>query len=102
MLVRAFSGAIIMGVQSIKICERKALELSCDGIAHGTEWRTAWFDCGSDLGNFALATAAGWSERRDAEQAWLCPQCARKNALESGYSGARTHADEVAAEKEAA
>jgi hypothetical protein len=95
-------GVIIMGVQSIKICERKALELSCDDIAHGTEWRAAWFDCGSDLGNFALATAAGWSERRNAEQAWLCPQCARKNALESGYSGARTHADEVAAGKEAA
>jgi hypothetical protein len=89
-----------MGVHSIKICERKALELSCDGSAHGTKWRTAWFDCGSDLRNIALATAAGWSERGDAT--WLCPQCARKNALESGYSGARTHADEVASEKEAA
>ena len=98
MLVGVFCGVIIMGVQSIKICERKALKLSCDDIAHGTKWRTAWFDCGSDLGNFALA----WSERPDAVQAWLCPQCARKNAQESGYSGARTHADEVAAEKEAA
>jgi hypothetical protein len=111
MLVGVFCGVIIMGVQSIKICERKALKLSCDDIAHGTKWRTAWFDCGSDLGNFALASAAGWSERPDAAgwserpdavQAWLCPQCARKNAQESGYSSARTHADEVAAEKEAA
>jgi hypothetical protein len=92
----------IMGVRSIKICGRKALELSCDDIAHGTEWRTAWFDCGSDLGNFALASAAGWSERPDAVQAWLCPQCARKSVLKSSYSDGRTHADEVAAEKEAA
>jgi hypothetical protein len=83
-----------MGVRSIKICERNALELSCDGVAHATQWRNAWFDCGTDLGNFALATAAGWSEWR-AEQAWLCPQCARKNALESAYFDARTYIDEL-------
>ena len=83
----------IIGVRSIKICERNALELSCDGVAHGTLWRRAWFDSGTDFGNFALATAAGWSEWC-AEQAWLCPQCARKNALGSAYSGARTHIDE--------
>ena|SRR6516165_4408134 len=71
-----------MGVRSIKICERTALELSCDGVSHETHWRSAWFDSGTDLGNFALATAAGWSEGR-AEQAWLCPQCARKNALDT-------------------
>jgi hypothetical protein len=78
----------IMGVRSIEICKRKALELSCDGVAHRTKWRTSWFDCGSDFGNFALATAAGW-ELRDAEQAWLCPQCARNNALQSEYSDGR-------------
>ena len=89
----------IMGVRSIKICERNALELSCDGVAHGTQWRSAWFDSGTDFGNFALATAAGWSEWR-AKQAWLCPQCARKNALESAYSNARTHIDEFVAEEE--
>jgi hypothetical protein len=72
----------IMGARSIKICERKALELSCDGAAHGTRWRNAWFDSGTDFGNFALATAAGWSEWR-AKQAWLCPQCARKKALDT-------------------
>src|SRR6516225_1330385 len=83
-----------MGVRSIKICERTALELSCDGVSHETHWRSAWFDSGTDLGNFALATAAGWSERR-AEHAWLCPQCARKNALESAYFDARTHIDEL-------
>jgi len=67
----------IMGVRSIKICERHALELSCDGVAHATQWRSAWFDSGTDSGNFALATAVGWSEWR-AEQAWLCPQCAQR------------------------
>jgi hypothetical protein len=81
-----------MGVRSIQICERNALELSCDGVAHGTERRTAWFDCGSNFNNFELATAAGWSERRDAGEAWLCPQCARKNA----------HTDELFAEEGAA
>jgi hypothetical protein len=92
-----------MGLKSFKIGRREGLEFACDGIAHCGEPPKAWFDCGSDLGNLALAiTGAGWSERRDAEQAWLCPQCARKNALESGYSGARNHADEIAAEKEAA
>jgi hypothetical protein len=91
----------IMGARSIKICKREALELSCDGVAHGALWRTAWFDCGTDFGNFALATAAGWSEWH-AEQAWLCPQCARKNSLESDYFDARTGIDEFVAEEEAA
>jgi hypothetical protein len=90
-----------MGVRSINISKRKALELSCDGVSHGTHWRTAWFDCGTDVGNFVLATAAGWSEWR-AERAWLCPQCARKNAPESDYSEARAHIDEFVAEEEAA
>jgi hypothetical protein len=92
----------VLGVRSIKIGKRKALELSCDGVEHRTQWRTAWFDCGSDLGNFALASAAGWSERRNAEQAWLCPRCASKNALESAYSDARTDIDEFVADEEAA
>ena len=91
----------IMGVRSIKICKREALELSCDGVAHGALWRTAWFDCGTDVGNFALATAAGWLEWR-AEQAWLCPQCARKNSLESDYFDARTDINEFVAEEAAA
>jgi hypothetical protein len=92
----------IMGVRSIEICKRKALELWCDGAAHGPEWRTAWFDCGSDFGNFAVATAPGWSELSGAEQVWLCPQCARKNALQSDHSHARIHIDEFVAEEEAA
>jgi hypothetical protein len=39
------------------------------------------FDCGSGLGNLALAIAAGWIERRSPKPMWLCPQCAQKNTL---------------------
>jgi hypothetical protein len=66
-----------VGLKSVKIGEREALELVCDGVAYRGEQPAAWFDCGSDLGNLALAMAAGW-ERRKVNGMWLCPRCANK------------------------
>ena len=80
-----------MGLKSVKIGEREALELACDGVTHRGERPTAWFDCGSDFGNLSLAIAAGWIARRNAKGIWLCPRCAHKN--EQG--GGRDHADKA-------
>ena len=63
-----------MGLKTIKIGAREAVELACDSVVHRGEPPTAWFDCGSDLGNLALARAAGW-QRRKANGMWLCPRC---------------------------
>ena len=90
-----------MGLRTIKIGAREAVEIACDNAAHRGEQRTAWFDCGSDLNNFELATAAGWSERRDAREAWLCPQCARKNALENDHIDDRVHTSGLVVEEAA-
>jgi hypothetical protein len=73
-----------VGLKSVKIGERAALELTCDGIAHRSERPRAWFDCGSDFGNLSLALAAGWKERRNAKGIWLCPCCAHKNEQGGG------------------
>ena len=70
-----------MGLKSFNIGEREALEITCDSVAHRGELPTAWFDCGSNLGNLALAIAAGWTEWRSAKRKWFCPQCAHKAAL---------------------
>jgi hypothetical protein len=75
------------GLKTIKIGEREAAELACDSVAHRGEPPTAWFDCGSDLGNLTLAMAAGW-ERRNANAMWLCPRCAQQGS-------ARNRADEA-------
>jgi hypothetical protein len=69
-----------MGLKSINVGAREALEFSCDCAAHRGEPTIAWFDCGSDLGNIELALAAGWRERR-VKRTWLCPQCAHKAAV---------------------
>jgi hypothetical protein len=73
------SGERFMGLRSINVGGREALEFTCDCAAHRGEPATAWFDCGSDLGNVELALAAGWRERR-VKRTWLCPQCAHKAA----------------------
>jgi hypothetical protein len=70
-----------MGLKIFKIGdEREALELKCDSLAHGDEAPTVWLDCGSHAGNLELATTCGWRERRNANGAWLCPQCVQRNA----------------------
>ena len=58
--------------------EREALELSCDCPSHHEGAGRAWFDCGTNEGNLALALATGWAQRRNDKGAWLCPQCAIK------------------------
>ena len=80
-----------MGLRTIKIGVREAVEIACDNAAHHGEQRTAWFDCGSDLGNLTLATAAGW-ERRKTNGMWLCPRCAQQDL---NGDRARNSADEV-------
>jgi hypothetical protein len=70
-----------VGLKSFQLGGREALEFACDGTAHRSEPWTAWFDCGSGLGNLALAIAAGWTERRSPKPMWLCPQCAQKSTL---------------------
>jgi len=67
-----------MGLKSIKIGVREAVEFACDNAAHRGDPSTAWFDCGSDLGNLLLAMAVGW-ELRKANGIWLCPRCAQKD-----------------------
>jgi hypothetical protein len=57
-------GEAFMGLKTIKIGGREAAELACDSVAHRGEPPTAWFDCGSDLGNLSLAMAAGWERRK--------------------------------------
>jgi hypothetical protein len=74
------SGERFMGLKSINVGAREALEFTCDRAAHRGEPAIAWFDCGSDLGNVELALAAGWRERR-VKRTWLCPQCAHKAAV---------------------
>jgi hypothetical protein len=68
----------LKGLKTIKIVAREAVELARDNIAHRGDPPTAWFDCGSDLGNLSLAMAAGW-ERRNANGMWLCPRCAQQD-----------------------
>ena len=80
-----------MGLRTIKIGERKAVELACDNVAHYGQQPIAWFDCGSDLGNLSLAMAAGW-ERGKANGMWLCPRCAQQDLKRDG---ARHPADEA-------
>jgi hypothetical protein len=58
------AGEALMGLKTIKIGAREGVELACDNVAHRGEPPTAWFDCGSDLGNLALAMAAGWERRK--------------------------------------
>ena len=53
-----------MGLKTIKIGAREAVELACDNVAHHGEQPLAWFDCGSDLDNLTLAMAAGWERRK--------------------------------------
>ena len=67
-----------MGLKTIKIGAREAVELACDSVAHRGEQPIAWFDCGSELDNLTLAMAAGW-ERRNANAMWLCPRCAQQD-----------------------
>ena len=76
-------GNVFMGFKAFKIGEREALEVTCDRVAHRGEPGIAWFDCGSDLGNLALAMAAGW-QRRKANGAWLCPRCAQQDLKRDG------------------
>jgi hypothetical protein len=57
-------GIPLMGLKTIKIGAREAVELACDNVAHHGEQPRAWFDCGSDLGNLSLAMAAGWERRK--------------------------------------
>jgi hypothetical protein len=52
-----------MGLKTIKIGAREAVELACDNVAHRGEQPIAWFDCGSELDNLTLAMAAGWERR---------------------------------------
>jgi hypothetical protein len=85
-------GKAFMGLRWFKIGEREALELACDGVAHRGDRQTAWFDCGSDLGNLSLAIAAGWMERRNAKGTWLCPRCAQRDLKGDRV---RNHADET-------
>ena len=74
-----------MGLKIFKIGgEREALELKCDSSKHRDEAPTVWFDCGSHTGNLALAMTSGWRERRNANGAWLCPQCVQTNAKKRG------------------
>jgi hypothetical protein len=76
-----------MGVKIIGIGDgREAVELTCDSPSHVGEAGAAWFDSGSGSGNLALATAAGWMERRNAKGAWLCPQCVERNTKKRGGS----------------
>jgi hypothetical protein len=72
-----------MGLKTIKIGAREAVELACDNTSHRGEQPVAWFDCGSDLGNLSLAMAAGW-ERRNADGTWLCPRCAQRDLTGAG------------------
>ena len=58
--------------------EREALELSCDYPSHRQGPGRAWFDCGTNKGNLALALVTGWAPPRNNKGAWLCPQCASK------------------------
>jgi hypothetical protein len=83
---------IFMGLKTFKIGERGALEFACDRVAHRAEPPTAWFDCGSDFCNLALAIAAGWTERRNAKGMWLCPRCAQQDLKRIR---ARNRADEA-------
>ena len=76
-----------MGLHTIKIGERGAVELVCDNVAHHGKPPIAWFDCGSDLGNLTLAMAAGW-ERRDSKAMWLCPRCAEQDTKRDGVRNA--------------
>jgi hypothetical protein len=80
-----------MGLKTIKIGAREAVELACDSVAHCGEPPIAWFDCGSDLGNLSLAMVAGW-ERRNVMGMWLCPRCAQQDLK---GDRARNRADEV-------
>jgi hypothetical protein len=80
-----------MGLRTIKIGAREAVEIACDNAAHRGEQRTAWFDCGSDLGNLSLAMAAGW-ERRKTNGMWLCLRCAQQDL---NGDRVRNSADEV-------
>jgi hypothetical protein len=74
-----------MGLKTFKIGdEREALELKCDSPKHRDEAPAVWFDCGSHTGNLALAMTSGWRERRNANGAWLCPQCVQRNAKKRG------------------
>jgi hypothetical protein len=66
-----------MGLKAIKIGAREAVELTCDNVAYHGEQPIAWFECGSDFGNLAVALSAGW-KRRKANGMWLCPRCAQK------------------------
>ena len=75
---RVQHGKPLMGLKTIKIGAREAVELACDNVAHRGEQPTAWFDCGSELDNLTLAMAAGW-ERRNANAMWLCPRCAQQD-----------------------
>ena len=84
-----------MGLKIFKIGdEREALELKCDSPKHRDEAPAAWFDCGSQTANLALAMTSGWSERHNANGAWLCPQCVQRNLKKRG--GEQEHADNVA------
>ena len=69
-----------MGLKTIKIREREAIELACDNVAHRGEQRVAWFECGSDLADLWLAMAAGWE--RKANGMWLS-----RDASSKVYSG---------------
>jgi hypothetical protein len=69
-----------MGLKSINVGKREALEIACDRV-HKGDPPTAWFDCGSDLGNLTLALTIGWTEWRSAKRKWFCAQCAHKAAL---------------------
>lgn len=75
---RVQHGKPLMGLKTIKIGAREAVELACDNVAHRGEQPIAWFDCGSELDNLMLAMAAGW-ERRNANAMWLCPRCAQQD-----------------------
>ena len=78
-----------MGLKTIKIREREAIELACDNVAHRGEQRVAWFECGSDLANLSLAMAAGWE--RKANGMWLCARCVQQGLQRD----ARNRADEA-------
>jgi hypothetical protein len=80
-----------MGLKTINIVAREAVELACDNTAHRGGQPVAWFDCGSDFGNLSLAMAAGW-EQRKANGMWLCPRCAQQDL---NRDGVRNRADEA-------
>jgi hypothetical protein len=80
-----------MGLKTIKIGAREAVELACDNFAHRGEPSTALFDCGCDLGNLSLAMVTGW-ERRKASRMWLRPRCAQQDLKRDC---ARNRADEA-------